>query len=120
MIKPVVTFSAWCAQVAGAGWACMVCTGPELEAATGHMVAGGGPYEGRLLALLCAYHAGPDGAEDVNEESARWVDAGLLGTDLGPGPRGVPPVLHRDPGDPGWHLDPLPVRLVHADDREDT
>jgi hypothetical protein len=110
---PLIDFSAWCERVAGAGWACMVCTGPGLTPATGHAVAADGPHRGRLLALLCGYHAALPGAGDVAAEMERWAQAGLITGDLGPGPRGVPGVLHREPGDAGWHLDPLPPGLTH-------
>lgn len=109
-----LVFSARCEQVDGAGWACMVCTGPELTPATGHLVAAGGPHHGRMLAVLCGRHASEAGHGEVMAQLLEWAEAGLLSADLGPGPLGVPGVLHREPGGNTWHLDPLPTRHVHG------
>jgi hypothetical protein len=91
-------FSAHCPHIVGEGYGCMVCA----AGAAGHVRVSGGPHHGRCLALLCGHHASPSGYADVKNKLVQWMVAGLLATDLGPGRRGAPQVLHQG------HLDPLP------------
>lgn len=114
-----LTFSAWCGNVVGQGWACMIAdtAGPRAEAdmAVGHVVVVGGAHDGRVLAVLCGRHAGEDGYREFKERLVEWMLAGLLGDDLGPGPNGAPEVLHWQDG--GWHRDPLPQHRHERQDR---
>jgi hypothetical protein len=97
-------FSAQCGDVEGEGWACMV---DETAEAVGHVAVAGGPHDGRFLAVLCGRHASEAGLEEFMARLLEWMMAGLLGADLGPGPSGVPEVLHREPGG-DWHRDMMP------------
>jgi hypothetical protein len=107
-----LTFAAWCENVAGAEWACMV---DETAPAVGHVTVVGGPHDGRCLAVVCGHHASEDGYAEFKERLVDWMMAGLLSTELGRGAHGAPEVLHREPGH--WHRDPMPE---HRHETEDT
>jgi hypothetical protein len=96
-----LNISASCPEVNGEGYSCMIMHMLRVPA-TGHITVAGGPNDGRCLALVCGHHATEDGYADVKAQLVAWLRAGLLTTDLGPGPAGAPEVRHGD------HMDPLP------------
>jgi hypothetical protein len=93
-------FSADCPTVNGSGMQCMICT----ALATGHLTAGGGPHDGRCLAVTCTRHSSEEGWPEVHDALVAWAAAGLLALNGGPGPAGAPEVWHGD------HWDPMPTR----------
>lgn len=99
--------SAHCPTVDGSGMQCMICPEP----ATGHLTVGGGPYDGRCVAVTCPRHSSEDGWDEVKGALYHWVVAGLLDPTFGgPGEDGEPEVWHSSgvPGSAGGHWDPMP------------
>jgi hypothetical protein len=98
-----VNFSADCPHVNGCGYRCMICPQP----ATGHATVGGGPHNGRCLAIVCPRHASDDGWAEVKSALVTWAGLGLFEADGGPGVNGAPEVWHAPPGGDGGHFDPM-------------